>query len=187
MYSRLSLSSCGGALVCGAGAGAGAAPGRGVSLGFASGAPVSQQCSRGTQAPTDCRAASLRLTASAPQWLLEAERSSVAGSCLWMGCWWAGHQHPLPLSWFLTSPFAKAWAVPRASLLGGRQSGLPKRPGFLSWGLHPVESHSAPGHAQPRLSRGRWFAHGRLLFPFHVDHGVRDPRDPHLHRHGRGG
>lgn len=80
------------------------------------------------------------------------------------GCWWPGHQRPLPLSWPLTSPFAKPWAIPRASL-----------PGFLSWGVCPVGRHRAPGHAWPHLSRGRWFAHGCLLFSLHADHGVRDP------------
>ena len=68
----------GGALVCGARAGA--APGGGVSLGPAGGAPISQQCFGAAQASADCRAASLRLMAGALQRLPEAKRSSVAGS-----------------------------------------------------------------------------------------------------------
>ena len=47
---------------------------------YAGGAPISQQWFGEAQASADCRAASLRLMAGAPQWLPEAKRSSVAGS-----------------------------------------------------------------------------------------------------------
>lgn len=128
-------------------------PWEGVSrLALQVGRPSKPAVVREAQASADCRAASLRLMAGAPQWLPEAKRSSVAGSFPMTGCWWLGRQRPL----LFRGPH-----FPICKTLGHPQS-LPARVPLL--GCVSCGEAQGPGHAWPHLSRGRWFAHGCLLF-----------------------